>query len=144
MLFHLQKLSFNIRLEVRNKNCIYLFRRNTEREAETYTEGEAGSLRGSKIPWSGPELKVDAQPLSHPGIPKVFYILMQEKQHIRSHQNFRFLFFISMNIILEFSKTYIIKIWSKSMYVIELWCAHSIFEYWNVNNFWPNHSHEDH
>ena len=46
-----------------------------ERETETQAEGEAGSSQGawygtqSWILGSGPELKADAQPLSHPGIP---------------------------------------------------------------------------
>ena len=56
---------------------IYLSINNTEREVETQAEGESGSSQG---PWcetqsqnlgSRPELKADAQPLSHPGIPVV-------------------------------------------------------------------------
>ena len=45
--------------------------RDIEREAETQAEGEAGSPQraqrgtGSRILGSGPELKADAQPLSH-------------------------------------------------------------------------------
>ena len=46
---------------------------DTEREAETQAEGEAGSLRGAQCripdPGSLPELKADAQLLSHPGVP---------------------------------------------------------------------------
>ena len=38
--------------------------RDTEIEAETQAEGEAGSMQGSQ-----PEPKADAQPLSHPGVP---------------------------------------------------------------------------
>ena len=57
------------------KSFIYLFTRDTQREAETQAEGEAGSLRGGepdvgldpRTPGSPPELKADAQPLSHPG-----------------------------------------------------------------------------
>ena len=51
--------------------------RDTEREAETQAEGEAGSMQGapcgtrSQDPGPCPELKADAQPLSHPGIPIV-------------------------------------------------------------------------
>ena len=30
------------------KGFIYLFKRDTEREAETWAEGEAGSLRGAR------------------------------------------------------------------------------------------------
>ena len=47
------------------------------REAETQAEGEADSLRGAHAGFhfgtlrSGPELKADAQPLSHPGVPRV-------------------------------------------------------------------------
>ena len=50
----------------------YLFiHENTERGAETRAEGEAGSLQGARrgTPGSQPELKTDAQPLSHPGAP---------------------------------------------------------------------------
>ena len=60
-----------------------LFMRDSERErekrergAETQVEGEAGSMQGprwgtqSQIPGSRPELKADAQPLSHPGVPE--------------------------------------------------------------------------
>ena len=49
--------------------------RDTEREAETEAEGEAGSMQEPDVgldpmtPGSRPELKADAQPLSHPGIP---------------------------------------------------------------------------
>ena len=55
--------------------------RDTERKAETQSEGEAGSLQGAR-PDAGldprtlgscPGLKEDAQPLSHPGIP--LYVL---------------------------------------------------------------------
>ena len=54
---------------------IYLFMNNTEREAETQVEGEAGSLRGarcgtqSRTPGSCPERKA-AQPLNHLGAPQ--------------------------------------------------------------------------
>ena len=51
--------------------------RDTEKEAETLAEGEAGFLRGTPCgtpchdpAGSCPELKADAQPLSHQGIPK--------------------------------------------------------------------------
>ena len=52
--------------------------RDTRREAETQAEGEAGSLPGSHwdsipgLPGSRPELKADAQPLSHPGVPILY------------------------------------------------------------------------
>ena len=48
--------------------------RDTEREAETQAEGEAGSCRKPNVglnprtPGSRPEPKADAQPLSHPGV----------------------------------------------------------------------------
>ena len=51
--------------------------RDTEREAETQVEGEVGSTQGalcgtrSGTAGSHPELKADAQPLSHPGAPKL-------------------------------------------------------------------------
>ena len=35
--------------------------RDTQREAETQAEGEAGSLQGSQDPGSYPELKADAR-----------------------------------------------------------------------------------
>ena len=49
--------------------------RDTEREAETQAEGEAGSPQGARCgtrspdPGSSPELKADAQLLSYPGVP---------------------------------------------------------------------------
>ena len=56
----------------------YLFLRDTQREAETQVEGEAGSMQGARCgtqsqdpvitPWPKAD---DAQPLSHPGIPKL-------------------------------------------------------------------------
>ena len=61
--------------------------RDTEREAETKAEGEAGSMQGAgcgthpRTPGSQPdpevmsewlsEPKADTQPLSHPGTPKL-------------------------------------------------------------------------
>ena len=53
--------------------------RDTEREAETQAEGEAGSLQEarretlSQTPGSRPELKADAQPLSLPGVPILLF-----------------------------------------------------------------------
>ena len=53
--------------------CIYSW--EIQREADTQAEEEAGSMRKSvagldpRIPGSRPELKADAQPLSHPGVP---------------------------------------------------------------------------
>ena len=44
------------------KDFIYVFMRDTEREAETQAEGEAASLRGA-LTWA----KADTQPLSHSG-----------------------------------------------------------------------------
>ena len=50
--------------------------RDTEREAETQEEGEAGCLQGAQcgtqswIPGSCPEPKADAQLLSHPRVLK--------------------------------------------------------------------------
>ena len=62
------------------KDFIYVFMKDTEREAETqrekqdpYREPYVGlELR---TPGSWPEPKADAQPLSHIGIPKMFLIL---------------------------------------------------------------------
>ena len=53
--------------------------RDTEREAETQAEGKVGSLWGarretrSQDPGRHPGLKADAQPLSHPGVPKEIF-----------------------------------------------------------------------
>ena len=59
---------------------MYLSIRDTGREAETQTEGEAGSVQGeqrgtrSRDPkGSRPELKADAQPLSYPGVPSLMF-----------------------------------------------------------------------
>ena len=59
----------------------YLFihkrHREREREAETQVEGEAGSMQEPDVgldprtPGSCPELKADAQLLSHPGVPPI-------------------------------------------------------------------------
>ena len=58
------------------KDFIYLFMRDTERQAETQAEGEADSSWGaqwetrSQDSGSRLEMKADAQPLSHPGVPR--------------------------------------------------------------------------
>ena len=48
--------------------------RDTQREAETQAEGDAGSMQDAGLdpgtPGSCPEPKADAQPLSHPGVPR--------------------------------------------------------------------------
>ena len=47
--------------------------KDTEREAETWAEGEAeepDTGLNPRTPGSRPELKVDAQPLSHPSVPQ--------------------------------------------------------------------------
>ena len=61
--------------------------RDTQREAETQAEGEAGSMQGARYvgldprtPGSRPERKADAQPLSHPGVSKMLYF----KEHMRT------------------------------------------------------------
>ena len=52
---------------------LFIYSWETQREAETQAEGEAGSLWGapcgtrSQTPGSWPELKADTQPRSHPG-----------------------------------------------------------------------------
>ena len=58
------------------KDFIYLFMRDTEREAETQAEGEAGSMHREpdvgfdpETPGSRPGPKAGAKPLRHPGIP---------------------------------------------------------------------------
>ena len=47
--------------------------RDTQREAETQAEGEADSMQGAQCGTRSrdPVLKTDAQPLSHPGAPKL-------------------------------------------------------------------------
>ena len=56
------------------KDFIYLFMRDTEREAETYQREKQSPRRDCDVgldprtPESHPELKVDAQPLSHLGM----------------------------------------------------------------------------
>ena len=51
--------------------------RDTEKEAETLAEGEAGSCRepdavlDPRIPGSRPASKADTQPVSHPGVPEI-------------------------------------------------------------------------
>ena len=51
------------------------------REVETWAEGEAGSLWGAQCgtrfqdPGITPEPKADAQPLSHPGGPRIVFHL---------------------------------------------------------------------
>ena len=49
----------------------YLLMRDTDREAETQAEGEAGSMQG---PQSCPGLKAGAQLLSHQGVPSIFLL----------------------------------------------------------------------
>ena len=51
--------------------------RDTQTEAEAQAEGEAGSMQGAdagldpRTPGSCPMPKADAQPLTHPGAPKI-------------------------------------------------------------------------
>ena len=60
------------------KTFIYLFIHETQREAET---GEADSMQGARygtqswILGSSPEPKADAQRLSHPGVPTVYFLI---------------------------------------------------------------------
>ena len=64
------------------KDFVYLLIRDTEREAETQTEGEAGSMWGvrrgtrSWVSRITPGLKAGAQPLSHTGVPDGLYLFM--------------------------------------------------------------------
>ena len=52
--------------------------RHTERERQRQAQGEAGSLQGTQCktrsctPDSWPEPKAEAQPLNHPGAPRIF------------------------------------------------------------------------
>ena len=60
------------RLPVFFLKTLFIYSRETQREAETYAEGEAGSPGepGARALGSGPEPKADAQPLSHPAAPR--------------------------------------------------------------------------
>uniref|UniRef100_A0A8C0R5J4 Solute carrier family 16 member 5 n=1 Tax=Canis lupus dingo TaxID=286419 RepID=A0A8C0R5J4_CANLU len=58
-----------LKIRILLKDFIYLFIHERQREAETQTEGEAGTQ--SRDLGSHPEPKAEAQPLSHPGIPKI-------------------------------------------------------------------------
>ena len=65
--------------------------RDTEREAETQAEGEAGSLQGPRCglnpgtPGSHPGPKGDAQPLSHPGVPVPLFQTKPKLHHSFCH-----------------------------------------------------------
>ena len=59
------------------KDVIYLSMRDTERDAETQVEGEAGSLRT--------EPKAGAQPLSHPGAPQSLFTTCLVNQVLDIH-----------------------------------------------------------
>ena len=58
------------------KDFIYLFMRDTERESETQTEGETGSMQGAprgtrfRVSRIRPRAQGGAKPLSHSGCPK--------------------------------------------------------------------------
>ena len=75
------------------KDFIYLFTRDTHRDAETQAEGEAGSLRGARCgTWSqDPGPKADTQPLSHPGVPwKIdshVQMAKQKQKHPRTYMH---------------------------------------------------------
>ena len=62
------------------KDFVYLFMRHTEKERQRHRQGEkqapSGELNVGLYPrtrGSRPELKADAQPLSHPGAPEDGY-----------------------------------------------------------------------
>ena len=67
-------LRCNIILINLKKNYLFIHKRHGEREAETQAEGEAPCREPDvelhpRTPGSCRELKADAQPLSHPGVP---------------------------------------------------------------------------
>ena len=70
---------------------IYLFIRDTQKEAETQAEREAGYLQGSWCgtwspdPGSCPEPKADTQLLSHPGV--LIYLFDTERERERESTN---------------------------------------------------------
>ena len=61
---------------------IYLFMRDTQREAETQAEGEAGSMQGarrrprSRAPRTMSQAESSTKPLSHPGCPINKYFIV--------------------------------------------------------------------
>ena len=72
---------------------IGLFMRDTEKEAETQAEGEAGSMLGARCGTRSqdsrisPGPKAGAKPLSHPGIPKTHYLDAFNKTTCWSFEN---------------------------------------------------------
>ena len=74
-------------LKKKEKDFIYLFMRDTQREAETQAEGEAGSLQEPhaelhlRIVGSRPEPKADTQPLTTelPRHPEENFFLRKKK-----------------------------------------------------------------
>ena len=63
--------------------------RDTEREAETQAEGEAGSLQGARCGTQSqeseicPEPKANTQPLSHPGVPLHTFLTLTSAKGLR-------------------------------------------------------------
>ena len=61
---------------LKKKDFIYLFMRDTEREAETQAEGEAGSMQGTRCVTRSQVSRItswaegSAKPLSHQGCPE--------------------------------------------------------------------------
>ena len=71
------------------KDFIYLFMKDTEREAEKQLTQGARYRTRSRAPGSCPEPKASAQPLSHPGIPQLYFLIANKIQ-------FHFFFSISL------------------------------------------------
>ena len=78
--------------------------RDTEREVETNTEGEAGSSQGAQYGTRSQDHALDPQPLSHPGIPSLVFLIAKESfiekpkllpllSCVEMHMSFLFLFF---------------------------------------------------
>ena len=62
---HFQKLPFNFYLKI-------LFIHERHRESQRYTKREKQALEPAR---SCPECKADAQPLSHPGVPRSYLLI---------------------------------------------------------------------
>ena len=74
---------------------IFLFMRDTEKEAETQAEGEAGSTQGARHGTRSPVSRIrpraegDAKPLSHPGCPTLEFLTdwcPLSLQHLNNHK----------------------------------------------------------
>ena len=67
-------------MKIALKKRFYLFIHKRQRERQRHRQrekaprGEPDAELDSRTPGSQPELKADAQPLSHPGVPNIAFI----------------------------------------------------------------------